>query len=98
MNRLNPYDKVMRKAAQEQEARRKRARSGVVDAKRGVRIWTWVNFLGWLYNLNYFIVNLRQCWWMNLITIKLTDVEWQLYKCQWWRSIWLTEKSGNVIE
>lgn len=36
MSRLNPYDKVMRKAAKEQEERRKRARSGVVDAKRGV--------------------------------------------------------------
>lgn len=35
MNRLNPYDKVMRKAAKEQELRQKRARSGVVDAKRG---------------------------------------------------------------
>ncbi|XP_045156322.1 60S ribosomal protein L4-like [Mercenaria mercenaria] len=35
MNRLNPYDKVMRKAAKEQEQRRKRARDGVVDAKRG---------------------------------------------------------------
>lgn len=34
MSRLNPYDKVVRKAAQEIEARRKRARSGVVDAKR----------------------------------------------------------------
>jgi large subunit ribosomal protein L4e len=38
MNRLNPYDKVMRKAAKEQELRQKRARSGVVDAKRGVRV------------------------------------------------------------
>ncbi|XP_052794705.1 60S ribosomal protein L4-B-like [Mya arenaria] len=34
MTRLNPYDKVVRKAAQEIEARRKRARSGVVDSKR----------------------------------------------------------------
>jgi len=34
MNRLNPYDKVVRKAAQEIEARRKKARSGAVDAKR----------------------------------------------------------------
>lgn len=37
MNRLNPYDKVMRKAAQEMEKRRKSARSGAVDAKRGVK-------------------------------------------------------------
>jgi len=36
MNRLNPYDKVVRKAAQEMEQRRKRSRSGAVDAKRGV--------------------------------------------------------------
>ncbi|KAL4228249.1 60S ribosomal protein L4 [Mactra antiquata] len=36
MSRLNPYDKVVRKAAQEMEQRRKRARSGAVDAKRGV--------------------------------------------------------------
>ena len=35
MSRLNPYDKVMRKAAKDLEARRKAARSGVVDAKRG---------------------------------------------------------------
>jgi len=34
MGRLNPYDKVVRKAAQEIEARRKKARSGAVDAKR----------------------------------------------------------------
>ena len=34
MSRLNPYDKVVRKAAQEVEARRKRARGGAVDAKR----------------------------------------------------------------
>lgn len=36
MNRLNPYDKVMRKAAIEQEQRSKRARDGVVASKRGV--------------------------------------------------------------
>lgn len=34
MGRLNPYDKVVRKAAKEIEARQKRARSGAVDAKR----------------------------------------------------------------
>ena len=38
MNRLNSYDMVIRKAAQEQEARRKRVRSGVVDAKRGTAV------------------------------------------------------------
>jgi large subunit ribosomal protein L4e len=35
MSRLNPYDKVMHKAAKELEARRKKAREGAVDAKRG---------------------------------------------------------------
>jgi large subunit ribosomal protein L4e len=35
MNRLNPYDKVMRKADQEQELPQKRDRSGVVDTLRG---------------------------------------------------------------
>lgn len=34
MSRLNPYDKVVRKAAKDIEASRKKARSGVVDAKR----------------------------------------------------------------
>lgn len=35
MGRLNPYDKVVRKAALELEARRKRQKAGVLDAKRG---------------------------------------------------------------
>lgn len=35
MGRLNPYDKVMRKAALDLEARRKKAKAGVLDAKRG---------------------------------------------------------------
>lgn len=35
MGRLNPYDKVMRKAALELEARRKREKAGILDAKRG---------------------------------------------------------------
>lgn len=36
MGRLNPYDKVMRKAARELEARRKMAKTAALDAKRGV--------------------------------------------------------------
>jgi len=46
MNRLNPYDKVVRKAAQEIEARRKKARSGAVDAKRpaAAKVEAFINF------------------------------------------------------
>lgn len=36
MNHLNPYSKVMRKAAQNVEASRKAARQAKLDAKRGV--------------------------------------------------------------
>ena len=38
MGRLNPYDKVVRKAALELEARRKRAKAGVLDDKRGLAV------------------------------------------------------------
>lgn len=38
MNHLNPYSKVMRKAAQNVEAIRKAARQAKLDAKRGVCI------------------------------------------------------------
>lgn len=36
MNHLNPYSKVMRKAAQNVEAIRKASRQAKLDAKRGV--------------------------------------------------------------
>lgn len=36
MNRLNPYYKVTKKAALEIETRRKKAKAGIVDEKRGV--------------------------------------------------------------
>lgn len=39
MNRLNPYAKVMNKAAKEIEKRRVEARTGVVSEKRGVCIF-----------------------------------------------------------
>lgn len=36
MIRLNPYYKVTKKAALEIETRRKKAKAGIVDEKRGV--------------------------------------------------------------
>ena len=37
MNRLNPYYKVTKKAALEIETRRKKAKAGIVDEKRGIK-------------------------------------------------------------
>merc|ERR1719446_192058 len=37
MSRLNPYSKVTKKAAKELAARRKKAKEGIVDEKRGIK-------------------------------------------------------------
>ena len=47
MGRLNPYDKVMRKAALDLEARRKKAKAGILDAKRGVSWCRKIGYLKW---------------------------------------------------